>query len=78
MEGTRSSGALGWGMFAFLALPIFLLPPIFQVLTHFCPAHPWTQPFILHSGVGWSGVGGGFSAALNHIPDLADSFFSHL
>lgn len=51
---------LGWGLFAFPALPISLLPPIFQVLTHFCRTHPMTQPFILLSGVGWGGVGGGF------------------
>lgn len=70
----RKPGAqipLGWQMFAFPALPVSLLSPIFQVLTYFCPTHPLTQPSLLHSGVGWV-------AALNHNPDLADSFFSHL
>lgn len=43
---------LGWGLFAFPALPISLLAPIFQVLTHFCPTHPMTQPSIL-SLLGW-------------------------
>ena len=48
---------LGWGPFVFPPLPISLLPPIFQVLTHFCPTHPMTQPSILLSGLGWGGVG---------------------
>lgn len=52
---------LGWGdCFQFPTLPMSLLPPIFWILTHFCPSHLMTQPSISLPGVGWGRVGGGF------------------
>lgn len=53
----------GWGegVRCFYFLPyLSLLPPIFWVLTHFCPIHPMTQPSIFLPRVGWGRVGGGF------------------
>lgn len=47
----------GGGRLHFL---LSLLPPIFLVLTHFCPTHSMTQPSILLSGLGCGEVGGGF------------------
>lgn len=44
---------LEWELFAFPVLPTSLLPPIFGVLTHFCPTHSMTQPSILLPRVGW-------------------------
>lgn len=50
----------GGGLLSFPALLMSLLPPIFWILTHFCPTHPMTQPSIFLPGVGWGRVGGGF------------------
>lgn len=47
--------SLEWELFAFPVPLIFLLPPIFGVLTHFCPTHSMTQPSILLPWVGWGG-----------------------
>lgn len=50
----------GGDCFHFLSSLCPVLPPIFWILTHFCPTHPMTQPSIFLPGVGWGRVGGGF------------------